>query len=507
MASSSAPPEQGPVARPAPTRFQTELEHARTKRREAGALAFVSPVNVPSDARIQALAEWLRRRHTATDKAESAYGLAREQATPAEQVLLERERGELFWELFEAEVRASLAIFPGIDQAPAERVASLRTALVGRYRVDSDRARDRFLACLILSSQLGLKNADSARCEEQIRAIDALKPPEKQRDPALEEWRYARVEAAPRSRRPVTRGPDCRLSGSAATGWTRLYTAATGEDHSLVLADFDVAALELPVTRGERARVSIDHPFKASGYVDLDAGVVRTAARIELLAGHLWLDPQSIVHAFGVEGGQVSIEREGGPKSEPAVALRVACAELTLARERPSPTGEVKGETSQVYGVVPLFASPGGKQIAQLDSDSGLNVRVLARQPGWAHVTSAGAGASFSAMPYEFDAWVAERFAPVGKDGFGIAATGYPRKPATHVTTALLALRLSPDPKAAVVAELAPGVALLAGAEQGNMRRIRFNEASGNNEGNDFWVTREALSSRAKPAPSKARPR
>ncbi len=503
-ASSSATSPRASDANPAPTRFRNELERARTKRREAEAMAFVRPADAPSsDARVQMVVEWLQQREAATDEADGAYRAAREHATPTEQVLVERERGELYWELFDAKLRSTLVIFPGITQASAERVAALRANVAKRFQHDASKARDRFVACLVLSSQLGLKNTDSARCEEQIRVIDVLSEPEKKRDPALEEWRFARLEDVPRLRQPVARGPGCLLSGSAHTSsWTRLYTAATGTDYNLVLEDFDVAALELPAKRGERARLSIDYPFRASGYIDLDAGVVETDGRLDILPGHLWLDPHSTVRAFGVDSGQVSIEREGNAKSEPAVALRVPCGQLTLAREASVPAGEVKGETSQLSGVVPLLGAPGGKRIAQLDSDSGVNVRVLGRQPGWARVTTADAGVSF-ATPYEFDAWVADRFAPVGKEGFGIAVLAFTGRAPTHVTTGLVPLRLAPDPKAVVVAELAPGVSLLAGAEQGSMRRVRFNQAHGHNEGNDFWVRREDLSSRAAPAPGK----
>lgn len=93
------------------------------------------------------------------------------------------------------------------------------------------------------------------------------------------------------------------------------------------------------------------------------------------------------------------------------------------------------------------------------------------------------------------------QFSP--SEGFGIVALLPTGKPPTHTTTGLLPLRLSPDPNAVVVAELAPGVALLAGAEQDNMRRVRFNQAHGHNEGNDFWVTAQDISSRTKPAPAK----
>src|SRR4051794_34006911 len=97
-------------------------------------------------------------------------------------------------------------------------------------------------------------------------------------------------------RRPGTQGPGCVLKGSAHTNSsTRLYSAASGTEYDIVLEDFDIAALELPAKRGERARVSIDYPFKASGYIDLDAGVVETDGRLELLPGHLWLDPHSTV--------------------------------------------------------------------------------------------------------------------------------------------------------------------------------------------------------------------
>ena len=486
---------------PAQTRFQHELEQARTKRSQAEAIVLAQPADEPSnDSRIEWLVEWLKQREAATTAADGAYAAAREQAAPPEQVLVERERGDLYWALFEAKVRATLANFPGIAQASAERLAGLRASLASRFRQDVSTARDRFVACLMLSTQLGLKNADSARCEEQIRVIDALRPPEKKRDGALEEWQSVRVKDAPRSRQPVARAPGCVFSGSANTNSTVLYTAASGTDYDLVLEDFDVVALELPSKRGERAKLAIDYPFKASGYIDWDSGVVETDGRVELVPGHVWLKPQSRVGAFGFDSGQVSIEREGDAKSEPPVALRVPCSQLTLAREAPPPAQQVKRETSQVSGVVPLFGTPGGKRIAQLDSDMGVNVRVLGRQSGWVRVTNADAGAS-SSTPYQFDAWVPERFAAVDKEGFELVTLGAVRKAPTHVTTGLLPLRLSSDPNAAVVASLAPGVTILVGSEQGSMRRIRFNQAHGHNEGNDFWVSREDLESRASVAP------
>jgi hypothetical protein len=73
--------------------------------------------------------------------------------------------------------------------------------------------------------------------------------------------------------------------------------------------DFDVALLELPEQAGERAKLSIDYPFRTSGYIDSDANVVVTAARIDLLRGSLWLDARTPVRAFGAQEGRVSIER------------------------------------------------------------------------------------------------------------------------------------------------------------------------------------------------------
>lgn len=496
-------PAQASRSDPLPVKFQRDLERARSKRREAAALAFVAPADAPSDARIRALGEWLQRRQAAAHDADGAYVAAREQATPAEQVLVERERGELYWELFDATVSSALAIFPGMDKAPPERSAMLRSGLAERFGQDAQKAREHFLACLMHSNQLGLKNADSSRCEEQSRVIDALRAPEKKRDPALEEWQYARLEDASRPRRPVKQTPGCVLSGSAHSGWTRLYTDAGGPEYQVTLTDFDVTKLELPATRGERARISVEYPFKASGYIDLDAGVVETEGRIDLVPGQVWLDPQSDVLAFGADAGQVNIEREGSAKSEPAVALRVSCSKLTLSRQVPFQSHEVQGETSQLSGIIPLFSAPGGKRVAQLDVDSGVNVRVLERRAGWVHVTNVDAGPTFALVPYEFDAWAAEKFAPVGKEGFGIVGMGVKGKPPTHVTKLLLPLRLSPDPNAPIVAELVSGVALLAGAEQNAMRRVRFNQANGHNEGNDFWVTAQDLASRTTPVPAR----
>ena len=106
-------------------------------------MAFVRPADAPSsDARVQMLVEWLRQREAATDEADGAYSVAREQATPTEQVLVERERGELYWELFDAKLRSTLVIFPGIAQASAERAAALRANVAKRFQHDASKARD-----------------------------------------------------------------------------------------------------------------------------------------------------------------------------------------------------------------------------------------------------------------------------------------------------------------------------------------------------------------------------
>ncbi|HYP74444.1 MAG TPA: hypothetical protein VER12_00730 [Polyangiaceae bacterium] len=479
----------------AATKFAEALQRARAQRRQAEALAFIVPSKASSsDARVEAFGDWLRPRSEATDRAEAAYVAARELATPSEQVLVERERGELFIGLFEAQVQASLSIFPDVQHASTEKLAMLRAQLGKTFLPVAGKARERFVACLMLSNQLGSKNADTTQCEAQIRRIDALVAPTEKREPALDDWRFARVDDAPRSRRPVTRGSGCAFRGSAwSNGWLKLYTDATGQDFNFVLEDFDVIELELPARRDQRAKLSIDYPFKASGYIEPDSQIIETDARVDLVPKHLWLNTHSGVRAYAIDRGQVHIEREANEKSEPAVALRVACSQLTLAQERQLARGEVKGETSQVSGVVPLFAAPGGKPIGRLDSDLAVNVRVLARERGWVHITTTDAGVGFS-TPYEFDAWVLERFAPAGKEGFAIYTAGPTTSSATHVTSGLLPLRLSPDPKALVVAELVSGVPLIAGSERGGMRRIRFNQAHGRNEGNDFWVTRADFS-------------
>lgn len=489
-----------------PTKFDDALERARALRRQAEAIAFVAPVGESStDARIEALGRWLQSRKDATNRAEASFVAAREYAAPPEQVLLERERGELFFGLFQSAVNASLSIFPDLQHASSDKLAMLRGQVSKTFLPFAGLARERFVACLMLSSQLGLPKADSDRCEAPVRTIDALSAPKEKRDAALDEWRVVRVEEAPRARRPVTRGSGCAFRGSAwSNSWIKLYPSAIATDFDLMLEDFDVAQLELPKARDQRAKLSIDYPFKASGYIDFDSSVIETDARIDLLPKHVWLNPRSIVRAYAANGSQVQIEREANEKSEPAVALSVPCSQLTLTREG-RPPAEAKGETAQLSGVVPLLGGPGGKRIAQLDVTFAVNVRVLAREGGWVHVTTTDAGMVFAA-PYEFDAWIAEQFAPAGKRGSFLQSLGPPSKPATHVTSAPLALRLSPDPKAPVVAELATGVQLLAGPEQGTMRRIRFNQAHGGNEGEDFWViqselTRNTVTAKAKPGP------
>jgi hypothetical protein len=498
-ASRSPRPEQRASAASSatpPSTFQQALTRARERRRQAESLVFVVPPDVPTgDARVALLVEWLGKREDASRAVEALYATAREQATPPEQVLVERERGELRWALFDAKLRATLSIFPGVENASAERAAAVRAVVLKRFASDLAQARERFVACLMLGSQLGLKNDDTSACERQVRAIDALTTPKKEPDPILEKWRYARLQDAPRARRQVSHVGGCVLNGTAATSWTKLFSSAEGERYDVVLEDFDVLSLELPTRPDGRAKLSVDYPFQASGFIDLDSGAITTAIKIELVPGHIWLDPGTSVRAFNPSGDQISIERAAGEQSLPKVALRLPCSALSLAIERADLTAEAKGEVSQMSGVVPLFGRPNGSKIGQVDAETGVNVRVLGRQPGWIRITNHEAGVSLGTVPYEFDAWVADKL--VAGQGFGIATLAFRGDAPTHVTVRPLPLRLSADPHAAIFAELVPGITLLVGSEQGDMRRIRFNQAHGHNEGNDFWVTREDLASRA----------
>ena len=438
----------------------------------------------------------MKQRQTATETVEAAYGAALAQADSNQQVQVRREVGDLYAHLLDAKLRNGLVLFPVSTDGDEGRRAVLRAQLLKLFGRDVAKARDAYVHCLLLASQLGSKRADGPRCEAQIRALDALTPVQK-RDKALDEWRYVRLEPSKRARRATASTPACVFSGSAeSTSWTKLYDEATGSDFRFLLEDFDVASLELPQRTGQRARVLIDYPFKASGYVDADSVLV-TAARVDLLPRHLWLDPDSSVQAFAAASGQASLSRSGFGQSTPAVTVRVPCTSLRLVSARPPVTASAKGETSQISGVVPLFDAPAGKAIGQVDLDFALNVRVLERKPGWVHVNSSDAGAVFAVAPYQFDAWIAEK-APRELEAFGLGVLQAETTAPTHVTTALLPLRLSPNPGAPVVTELVPGVALILGGDEDGMRRIRFNEAHGNNEGNDFWVTAADFTAKTK---------
>jgi hypothetical protein len=488
--------------------FERALSRARETRSTAESIRFkLDPRTAAStDQRIDALGAWLKRRLSATDDARHAYEAAMEHAAPAEQVLIRRELGELHFELFEAQVESALSILPGVADAPPERVALFRATIMGQFSRDSSAARESFVKCLMLSSQLGLKTPDAKQCEERIRAIDALNPEATKREAMLEDWRFVHLDAGKRKRRPVAQRNPCVLSGSVETTWTRLYADATAPEYVVTLADFDVVDLELSKRSDQRLKITIDYPFQASGYVDADAGLIETTRRFELLKQHLWLDPGTTVRAFDAKGGQAKLTRNPLDKSTPQVALRVPCSQLGLASPKSLPSEDPSAEISQVSGVVPLHSTLNGPVIGRLNADLAVNVRVLERKPGWVRVTTADAGARMGSSPFEFDAWIAERFAPLGKEAFAVLGLFRTERAPTHVTTALLPLRLSPDPAAPVIAELVAGVAILAGEQRSGMRRIRFNEAHGNNEGNDFWVVTAELSAHTTPWKSSTLP-
>jgi hypothetical protein len=207
------------------------------------------------------------------------------------------------------------------------------------------------------------------------------------------------------------------------------------------------------------------------------------------------------VRAFAADKGTVSIAGTSDNKSTPVVALRVPCSRLSLSQTRKPPVDNNQGEPSEIEGRASLLDGPGGRALGELVSESGMNVRVVERRQGFARVTNVGAG-GWEFAPYSFDAWVADSAAPRDQQGMGLGVLAFAPRPATHLSKVKLPLRVLPRLDAPIVAQLVPGVGMVVGAEREGLVRIRIHEASGHNEGSDFWVASADLQRATLPLPA-----
>lgn len=171
-------------------------------------------------------------------------------------------------------------------------------------------------------------------------------------------------------------------------------------------ATFVDATVTPPATADDRARIAITAPMPVDGWLDARARPLAVRERLDIIAGHLWLDATFEVTAFGPRDGTIEVAEPlpstQGITAEPGgVFRRVDCADLALSTMAGfiGPTA-AEGDTFVVIGAdgvpVPVYDAPGGGEIAAVAGGS--HMQVIERSGNWVRVTES--------EPVHVDVWV-----------------------------------------------------------------------------------------------------
>jgi hypothetical protein len=128
----------------------------------------------------------------------------------------------------------------------------------------------------------------------------------------------------------------------------------------------EVERLELPAARGGRAKVVLRAPIEVEAYLDESAAPLRLDRQIDLVPGHIWLDPGAEARGSSPAGETAEIEVRFGEGASPAALVkRVPCADLSLVRDLP-PFFEVPDDRHVFLraGRIRLHDLAGGREIA-----------------------------------------------------------------------------------------------------------------------------------------------
>jgi hypothetical protein len=479
--------------------FEKSMAAARDARRKADEmLAPQAPDSLDPASSMQfartRVRPWIDARREATEAADAAYQQAWDAAGPEQQAQVLLESGELWKDFATALVAAGRAVLPkadGVDEATSRAMdAALYAAVAPQFQ----RARDLLVQCSMLSSARGDARDVLAACERHVRELDALSPQLAQES---DHWAALRLDAPSRPRKTTRQAEPCVFAGSLKVQHAWLYANERAGTPVVGVEEVEVSKMRLPTEAGGRAAVELQWPLVASLWLDSDAQPFELTKKVDLVDGHVWLDAGALVKAWGPRSGRATVihprPAEEKRASTPELSERVACRDLVLAGSIAPATPYTEGEPGQLSGRVPLHPGPGEPQIGELMLGLPINVRVLRRRSGWAHIASRGAA------PYDFDAWTPERFIPPGTQGFGLLSASPEGQGPERVSSAESALRLTPDPASPVVAKLARDVPLLTGREEGGFVAIKVPGATGGNAGKDFWISESDLKRKTQP--------
>ncbi|MBK9260610.1 MAG: hypothetical protein IPM54_12400 [Polyangiaceae bacterium] len=295
------------------------------------------------------------------------------------------------------------------------------------------------------------------------------------------------VKARERALMATTQLEPCIFSGSLRTV-ALLYAQAAGGQAIAQLDErgaVQIDRLELPSTPDGRARVVVGYPIHMEAYIDENEHVVQIDERVDVVPGHVWLDPGRVVHASFLFGdtARISLRFLDGTMP-PSLVTWFSCADLSFRQgtyfNGPTPMGDTVDLRAER---ISIHESAGGREIAAIQGPTlDRTVWLVEKKPGWLHVEGYG--------EFHFRGWIRAKgaFFPPPEWGFIGLLSG---PDVTHQVTRPIPLRIEATDAAPVIANAATGAEIFIAPGPPGYRVIQIGGGVDAPDGTSFFA-REA---------------
>lgn len=414
------------------------------------------------------VAQWVRARRAAVDKADAAHEAALACTPNDERARLLLERGRLqsrfattFLRLGEAAVPPQLLATPEMKHAVLSNLSEV-------MKPQLERARASFEQCVALGNQAA--PADVAACSSEIGQL-----PQQPAGPASatasgesEPKRPARL-AYPRPFVATSQPKPCTFAGTLKL-WLGVLTVGSRE--AARIQQVEVRSLTLPTARSGPFVIETAWPIRGTFTLSASALPLNLRSRIDLVRNHIWLSEGAAVSAAATPGGALAYRPLAkGAEIAPDPAVKVACSELELAGRIDPKDDDTKRERVNFKGSLALSDAPGGSTIGTVTFNEPNSFVLLGRQNGWLHIQDVETPfrGFQQPWPYDLDAWT--RSTPTDETAWGMIGLLSEVTPPTHISTAELALYADPSPSQPV-GKLVKDVPLLVGETRGEYMNV-----------------------------------
>lgn len=308
------------------------------------------------------LAQWIKRRRQLQEAALAEYERAQAHTPPA-LLYASEEVGKLQADFAEHFVTASISAMPPSIRDSAPMSVAFENAIREAAEPQLAAARAAFTRCASEARTAKLELL-KARCDKRLAALPRVHADV---SPELSP-NLADAKARPwlKTRQPRA----CVYAGSLETYAPVFASIDDAQPVAHLAGAFAVEVDELtPATSdGGRTRIDLSWPVRATWWLDASAKPLELARRVDIVPGHVWLEPGSPVTVTQRAGTRVTVVRDlterGRRKVEPqSFQATLNCSELRLASYAKALWAHEGERMLLPTEGARLFDAPGGKPV------------------------------------------------------------------------------------------------------------------------------------------------